>query len=1564
MPSQIRNFSLSILLVGFSLSASAFSICAVGDSITEGASGFTAHRVALERRFDVLGWDVEWKGSHIKAESGSSNLCEGFSGKNAEEIAENYKEHAESIVADVLLLHAGHNYNADVGTSSPAYMPVQDIVARATNAHARIIAEARAKRPNVIILYAKVITSSKLPKYSYIPALNDAIGVLGEELSTDESPVVVVDMADGWVPSSDCVSDKVHPSATGAAKMAEKWMSAFNVLIGEEKLSVSSRLNVTKDMTLMADAAFDSVTVAENATLNLNGYKLSAEKIDGKGTIISVVDDYDALAAGYERLAYIVSPKNNNSFLDTGYEPFLTDRIETKFRLGTVGENQGVFSARATTATNTFSCILFNPSGRRKLRFDHHTTNPYVFHRADGLLGYTEYTTDKDCEIVMDGNTLDLSVNGKISSKVLTPNSADAAAKTGISLRLFAVATKGSGHTLFARDCRMYYFRVYDKAGNLKLNLVPVRRKSDGKVGLFDCVGKTFKTLYSGDIVAGPACPQDLTAPGAASVVNPLPYKGSAANLFNNNFIYKSDDTHRVLVKKASVPFFVDYDFGAGKAFAVNMYRIHAAYKLRAPKAWCLYGSNNPSAYNAAADDLWVKLDECDSQTDWTLGASQDITAEYRTKFFVNDTPYRYYRFKFLEKNDASHDYAELVQLEYFRVENTGNSGVLYLPQGFDPANSTVRFGCDVKVVSGGVAVDPLAPKPVVDSCLIEAESFEDKGGWVVDPQFVEQMGSPYLLAHGMGLPVADAQIGVNIRPGRVRAWVRTRDWTPDWEGEKPGRFQLVLDGKVFPNTLGVAPAAWGWVDAGVVEVGAGPQILALHDLTGFEGRCDAIYLCPEDSEMPPNDGAELATWRAGMRGEAGAPEDVVEADFVVVGGGIAGTAAAIAAAEAGMKVAIVHDRPMLGGNASDEIRVQCAKKNSEYHWIVKAIANAHDDNGYESTGYDETRMNLAKSYSNLDLHLRWRAYGVVTNAERKIVAVDARNIETGARRRFVAPLYCDATGDGWIAYWAGAAYMLGREAKKDFDEPKYAQETADTSTMGNSLLWTTKTQSDVYEFPEVPWAVKVSGDRAAISGNWKWEAGLDPEEDTIDDAEMLRDRLFRAIYGSFYTAKKKNSDHDTRVFDWVPYIAGKRESRRIIGDYVVSEKDVTGVRKFEDAIGIATWTIDLHWYDGDSGFITDTTHGKVDPWWMPYRSLCCRDVPNLFLAGRCASYTHVAFGSSRVMNAGGQQGVAAGFAASLCKKYGCLPRGIYQDAAKTAELQKRMNIDQPTHGMSYYSWPKLEVVENEVLSVIIDNADATGVQISGDWKASSHSSNRYGANYLHNDKVGSDDLWVRFTPEMPSNATYSVSLFWNGGETRASAVPVEIVYDGGVVTQSVNMTTDSGSWNRIGEWPFANGTSGSVKIMTNGKDGKTVIVDAVKFAIMEPSKDSDQNGLYDDWERMHFLQVTGTNPDADPDADGLSNRYEFVIGSDPNVLSRPFTVDNITSSKAQSIVLTWKGVTGRIYQVKCSDTPNGTYQNYGEPITVNAEGDCVVEIPFKTNMEKAQFYKIDVSVL
>ena len=779
------------------------------------------------------------------------------------------------------------------------------------------------------------------------------------------------------------------------------------------------------------------------------------------------------------------------------------------------------------------------------------------------------------------------------------------------------------------------------------------------------------------------------------------------------------------------------------------------------------------------------------------------------------------------------------------------------------------------------------APFALVADVLVEAEAFADSGGWSVDPQFADVMGSPYLLAHGRGVPVVDATTSVDFGSGGTfRAWVRTRDWTPDWDGEKPGRFRLAVDGLLFPNELGTAPADWGWVDAGTLTIGSGLRTVALKDLTGFEGRCDAIWFAPTSAAKPPDGGAELAAWRAARHGEAADPDDVVSADLVVVGGGIAGTAAAIAAADAGLSVALVQDRPMLGGNASDEIRVKTERAGSEYHWIVKAIRNT-PKNGNSMAADDVNRASVVAGYPAITPHLGWRAYGVVTNAERRIAAVDARNVTTGARRRFVAPLYVDATGDGWLGYWAGAAFRMGREAKSEYGENEHGQDEADTSTMGNSLLWTTKQGATASTFPSVPWATKVSGNRADTSGGWTWEAGLGTNENTISDAEMLRDRMFRAIYGSFANAKRKTGNENL-VFDFFGHIVGKRESRRIIGDYVVCEQDVVGTRPFEDAIGIATWSIDLHRYDGNSGFIAATTHHYVDAWWMPYRSLCCRDVPNLFMAGRCASYTHVAFGSSRVMHAGGQQGVAVGYAAALCRKYGCRPREIYCDAAKTRELQELINKK------GEYSFPPLPApFVRTCVEVIVDNADADGVTVSGNWPTSSYESARYGANYLHNNKAAGESLWVRFTPTLPSNAVYRVSLFWNGNSSRSAHVPVEIVYDGGTATNYVDMSVSSRTWNPIGSWPFKSGASGSVRILTLGQSGKTVIADAVRFDVVEvqgTEEDRDGNGLPDDWERRHFLQLNGVDAAADPDGDGFSNIDEFRMGTDPLDRDSPYT--------------------------------------------------------------------------
>ena len=888
----------------------------------------------------------------------------------------------------------------------------------------------------------------------------------------------------------------------------------------------------------------------------------------------------------------------------------------------------------------------------------------------------------------------------------------------------------------------------------------------------------------------------------------------------------------------------------------------------------------------------------------------------------------------------------------------------------WDDTRSALNYNgiSEIQFFASGEAIDPDPdglPVWSENGILLEAEAFSDKGGWVVDPQFTDVMGSPYLLAHGLGNPVADASADIYFPTAVViRAWVRTRDWTPDWIGEKPGRFRLAVRGVESPD-LGVAPADWGWVDAGTFSVDAGVGTVALRDQTGFEGRCDAIWLAPAGAtSAPPNDAAALAAWRAGMRGESSPPEDVVEADFVVVGGGIAGTCAAIAAADAGISVALVQDRPMLGGNASGEIRVKTQKAGDESHWIVRAVKNSRENgNAYAETD-DGRRAALVAGYPGITCHLGWRAYGVETNAERRIVAVDARHVETGARRRFVAPLFADCTGDGWLGFWAGAEYRMGREAAGEYGE-SLAPAVADAQTMGNSLLWSAKEGTAEMSFPDVPWATKVSGNRAALKGDWTWEAGMEYEgrpEDTIYDAETLRDRLLRAIYGSFSNAKQ-NADNARQTLDWVPWIAGKRESRRIVGDYVVRQGDVETARPFEDAIGVATWTIDLHYPADNSGYVAATRQITVPRWWMPYRSLCCRDVPNLLLAGRCASYTHVAFGSSRVMHAGGQQGVAAGYAAALCRQFSCDPREIYRDPDKTAALQALINK------RGDYSWPDPDAsTERVVLSLIVDNDDAEGVEVSGNWSASSHSANRYGASYLHNGRQASDDLWVRFTPAIPSNATYRVSISWNGDSSRGSDIPVEIVYDGGVSTSRVNQTSSPTLWNVLGAWPLVAGKTGSVRILTEGQDGNYVIADAVRFELVEPAPagDADANGLPDLWERRHFLQRTGTDPNGDPDGDGLRNLGEWLADTDPHDASSLFRIGGITCGAASSgvsrrvVTLSWPSVEGRTYTVLRAERLGEPFAAYLEHIPATPP-ENVIDLP--SDDSDTAFYRIAIDI-
>ncbi len=550
---------------------------------------------------------------------------------------------------------------------------------------------------------------------------------------------------------------------------------------------------------------------------------------------------------------------------------------------------------------------------------------------------------------------------------------------------------------------------------------------------------------------------------------------------------------------------------------------------------------------------------------------------------------------------------------------------------------------------------------------LIEAESFIDKGGWIVDPQFVEQMGSPYLMAHGLGVPVANAVTKVDFKnKGTYHVWVRTKDWVPgNWEA--PGRFKLVINGKELATTLGVTPG-WSWAYAGKTNIRSKQVEIQLVDLTGFNGRCDAIYFSQSQTE-PPSSIKELASWRQDKLVENAAPEKEQTYDLVITGGGLAGCAAAIAAAEQGLKVALIHDRPMLGGNASSEIRVHTLGIYGKYERILKMIDTEHYPNGSAEAKHDqEKRDRNVKSFENISLFLNWRAYDAVAK-NNTIQYVDARHTATGERIRFYAPRFVDSTGDAWIGYWAGAEFSYGREGVDTYDEAwdewgeLWSPETPDDFVMGSSVLWQTEKTTEAQVFCDVPWAMEIAKDHVAVAGEWYWEFSRN-DLHQIHDAEEIRDHMLRAIFGSFANAKKLKEHKNVRL-QWVSYLVGKRESRRLVGDHIFTFKDVAELRKFPDSVVMETRAIDVHFQrnlqdESVPDFLSEAIFYKTEKYYIPYRSLYSKNITNLFMAGRNFSCSHIGLGGPRVMRTTGQMGAAVGLAAAICKKYNITPREVY----------------------------------------------------------------------------------------------------------------------------------------------------------------------------------------------------------------------------------------------------------------------------------------------------------------
>ena len=545
---------------------------------------------------------------------------------------------------------------------------------------------------------------------------------------------------------------------------------------------------------------------------------------------------------------------------------------------------------------------------------------------------------------------------------------------------------------------------------------------------------------------------------------------------------------------------------------------------------------------------------------------------------------------------------------------------------------------------------------------LVECESFADKGGWVVDQQFMDRMGSPYLLAHGMGVPVADAGTTVEIpEKGVWHVYVRTYNWTSPWSPKPgPGQFRVSLGGKTLKPVVGASGNTWEWQYAGSAKLKAGTTRLALRDLTGFDGRCDAVYLSM-DEEVPAEDLPRSYPFKG-----------IESFDFVVVGGGISGMCAAVAAARQGLKVALVNDRPVLGGNNSSEIRVHLGgtievgpypalgRMQREFGHSKKG--NAQPAGNYE----DGKKQSFIDGEPNITLYAPYRAMSV-SKERNRITGVRIRHIENGEEIVLDAPLFADCTGDGTIGALAGADSRYGREAAAEFGE-SLAPEQAASTVMGASVQWYTRQDAKPSKFPVFDYGLNFNDEsvQRVTMGEWTWETGM--QHDMTTDFEYVRDYGLAVIYANWSYLKNRLGLYPDRSLDWVAYVAGKRESRRLLGDYIYKQDDIEKAVFHEDATFATTWSIDLHSPDPENSryfpgeeFKSRTVHNRIYPAAVPYRCLYSRNIGNLFMAGRNISVTHVALGTTRVMRTCGMAGEVVGLAASVCYRNGVAPRAVYQ---------------------------------------------------------------------------------------------------------------------------------------------------------------------------------------------------------------------------------------------------------------------------------------------------------------
>ncbi len=459
-----------------------------------------------------------------------------------------------------------------------------------------------------------------------------------------------------------------------------------------------------------------------------------------------------------------------------------------------------------------------------------------------------------------------------------------------------------------------------------------------------------------------------------------------------------------------------------------------------------------------------------------------------------------------------------------------------------------------------------------------------------------------------------------------------------------------------------------------------------------------------------------------------------ITTDFAIVGGGLSGVCAAIAAARSGVKVTLVQDRPVLGGNASSEVRL----------WVLGATSHMGNNNRWSREGgiideilvenvyknkegnpviFDTIILDKVRKEPNIRLLLNTAVYRIEKSEQDEIKSIHGFCSQNYTFYDIEAPIFCDASGDGIVAYQAGVSYRMGAETKEEFEELFAPDHGEYGELLGHSIYFYSKDTGKPVKFEAPSYALKditkiprYGNIQTHESGCKFWWLEYGGRLDTIHDTEEIKWELWSVVYGVWDHIKNsgKFPDAENLTLEWVGVIPGKRESRRFLGHYTLVQQDIIEQRPHDDTISFGGWAIDLHPADGvyskTSGCIQYHSKGVYE---IPYGSHVSKEIKNLLYAGRCISASHVAHGSSRVMATSAFGGQAVGFAAAQCIKKNLLPADILQPS-EMKDLQQTINL-------AGQSIPRVPINQNQNLAskaklITSSNLHLNQIPFDGNW--------------------------------------------------------------------------------------------------------------------------------------------------------------------------------------------------------------------------------------------------------